>query len=168
MEIIINGTKVEGNIKEINMTDAYGNVTVLKSSEANERKRVSKGEYFYCIDALDNIVHLVELKDDYCDGLYKINNYYATKVDAGNEVRRRQMRREFGKYFNSHGDCKLTYRRGDKNIKIVGRKDIGVYGIGQYIFLSRYEDKVQELLEKYNDDILECIDAFSHHTEDEY
>ena len=165
MEIIINGTKVEGNIKEINMTDDYGNVTVLKSSGANERKRVSKGEYFYCIDALDNIVHLVELKDDYCDGLYKINNYYATKVDAGNEVRRRQMRREFGKYFNSHGDCKLTYRRGDKNIKIVGRKDIGVYGIGQYIFLSRYEDKVQELLEKYNDDIIECIDA-SYHTED--
>lgn len=166
MEIIINGTKVEGNIKEINMTDDYGNVTVLKSSGANERKRVSKGERFYYIDAREHVMQTVELRDSYCDDLYKINNYYVTKEDAEKEVRRRQMRREFGKYFNSHGDCKLTYRRGDKNIKIVGRKDIGVYGIGQYIFLSRYEDKVQELLEKYNDDIIECIDV-SHHAENE-
>ena len=152
MEIIINGTKVEGNIKEISMTDACGKVTVLKSPGGNECR--IKGEYFYCIDVLENIVQLVELRDSYCDDLYKINNYFVTKEDAEKEVRRRQMRREFGKYFNRYGDYTLIHTRGSKDIKIVKINNINLHRIGDFIFMEKDIDNVRELIEEYREDIL--------------
>ena len=154
MEIIINGTKVESNIKEIKMIDDYGNVTVLESSGANERKRVSIGERFYYIDAREHNMQTVELRDSYCDDLYKINNYYVTKEDAEKEVRRRRMRREFGKYFNRYGDYTLIHTRGSKDIKIVKINNINLHRIGDFIFMEKDIDNVRELIEEYREDIL--------------
>lgn len=156
MEIIINGTRVEGDIEEIMMTDAYGNVSILKSSGANERRRrVNKGERFHYIDSREHIIEVVDIKDSYCDELYKVNNYYLTAEDAEKEARRRRMRREFRKYFNRHGDYTLIYKRGSRDIRIVKRCDINLYRIGDFIFMEKDIDNVQKLIEEYGEDILE-------------
>lgn len=153
MEIIINGTKVEGDIEEIMMTDAYGNVTILKKEKENSRK--DKGERFYYIDSREHVVESVELKDSYCNELYKINNYYMTVEDAKKEARRRRMRREFGEYFNRYGDYTLIYKRGNEDIRIVKRNNTSLYRIGDFIFMEKDIDNVRELIEKYEEDILE-------------
>lgn len=49
MEIIINGEKVKGDIREIMMTNASGDVTIIKSLGDNQCLRKEKGDYFYFI-----------------------------------------------------------------------------------------------------------------------
>lgn len=76
---------------------------------------------------------------------------------AKKEVRRREMRRIFKKYFNRHGNYKLTYTRGDKDIKISKRNNIDIVGIGEFIFMEKHLDEVQALIKEYKEDILEMV-----------
>ena len=157
MEIIINGEKVKGDIREIMMTNASGDVTIIKSLGDNQCLRKEKGECFYFIDHIEHVIELKEEKDFICDELYNINNYYSTVEDAEKEVRRRRMRRIFEKYFNRHGNYKLTYTRGDENIKISKRNVIDIVGIGEFIFMEKHLDEVRALVKEYKEDILEMV-----------
>ena len=67
MEIIINGEKVKGDIREIMMTNASGDVTIIKSLGDNQCLRKEKGEFFYFIDHIEHIIELREGKDFICD-----------------------------------------------------------------------------------------------------
>lgn len=73
MEIIINGEKVKGDIREIMMTNASGDVTIIKSLGDNQCLRKEKGEYFYFIDHREHVIEVKEEKDFICDELYNIN-----------------------------------------------------------------------------------------------
>ena len=88
MEIIINGEKVKGDIREIMMTNASGDVTIIKSLGDNQCLRKEKGDYFYFIDHKEHVIKLKEEKDFICNEF----NYYSTEEDAEKEVRRRRMR----------------------------------------------------------------------------